>query len=37
MLRMRANTRAAVLAVRRLGAREAKAKLAEMGMKKDRK
>ena len=30
MLRLRANTRAAVMAVRGLGAREAKAKLAEM-------
>ena len=37
MLRLHANTRAAVMAVRELGAREAKAKLAEMGKKKDKK
>ena len=37
MLRLRSKTRAAVMAVRELGAREAKAKLAEMGKKKDKK
>ena len=37
MLRLHANTRAAVMSVRELGAREAKAKLAEMGKKKDKK
>ena len=37
MLRLRSKTQAAVMAVRELGAREAKAKLAEMGQKKDKK
>ena len=37
MLRLRSKTQAAVMAVRGLGAREAKAKLAEMGKKKDKK
>ena len=37
MLRLRANTRAAVLAARGLGAREAKAKLAEMATVKKAK
>ena len=37
MLRLRSKTQAAVMSVRELGAREAKAKLAEMGKKKDKK
>ena len=37
MLRLRANTRAAVMSVRELGAREAKAKLAEMAAAKQAK
>jgi DNA-binding transcriptional regulator YiaG len=37
MLRMRETTKAAVMAVRGLGAREAKVKLAEMGKAKKRK
>jgi hypothetical protein len=37
MLRLHANTRAAVMSVRELGAREAKAKLAEMAAAKQAK